>query len=365
MLSIVVPAYNEGEHIYENLMTIDKALKAFTSDYEIIAVNDGSKDNTGAEAARAAHDNPNIKDFGYEVNRGKGGAVSWGAVNSKGDIVGFIDADLDLSPDFIKMYFEEMNASGADIVIGSKMHKDSKLEYPLARKVFSLCYYIMLKVLFGLKCHDTQTGLKLYRGSLIREIAPLRRIDGYAFDIIRVDKVERRNLDVVEENERRSTTVEGTDLSADTDNSIRTHLGRTDADIKTGSHTLKTTGDIRNRTAFESLLYIDRSDCTGKVFLLLRAISYDDDLVEELCIIAKDNSDAFICYNRLGSITNAGDFKGRAGIRCYRESSLGIGHRSVQRTLYDYTGTGNGPPLSVNNNSACANLLLLKSCFIR
>ena len=112
MLSIVVPAYNEGEHIYDNLMTIDKALKAFTSDYEIIAVNDGSKDNTGAEAARAAQDNPNIKDFGYEVNRGKGGAVSWGAVNSKGDIVGFIDADLDLSPDFIKMYFEKMNESG-------------------------------------------------------------------------------------------------------------------------------------------------------------------------------------------------------------------------------------------------------------
>ena len=198
MLSIVVPAYNEGEHIYDNLMTIDKALKAFTSDYEIIAVNDGSKDNTGAEVARAAHDNPNIKDFGYEVNRGKGGAVSWGAVNSKGDIVGFIDADLDLSPDFIKMYFEEMNASGADIVIGSKMHKDSKLEYPFARKVFSICYYIMLKVLFGLKCHDTQTGLKLYRGSIIREIAPLRKIDGYAFDIELLALASKKKAKLIE-----------------------------------------------------------------------------------------------------------------------------------------------------------------------
>ena len=198
MLSIVVPAYNEGEHIYDNLMTIDKALKAFTSDYEIIAVNDGSKDNTGAEAARAAQDNPNIKDFGYEVNRGKGGAVSWGAVNSKGDIVGFIDADLDLSPDFIKMYFEKMNESGADIVIGSKMHKDSKLEYPFARKVFSICYYIMLKVLFGLKCHDTQTGLKLYRGSIIREIAPLRRIDGYAFDIELLALASKKKAKLIE-----------------------------------------------------------------------------------------------------------------------------------------------------------------------
>ena len=183
MLSIVVPAYNEGEHIYDNLMIIDKALRAFTSDFEIIAVNDGSSDNTGDEVKRAAADNPNIKDFGYEKNRGKGGAVTWGAINSKGDIVGFIDADLDLSANLLSGYYTEMKLENADIVIGSKMHKDSKLEYPFARKVFSICYYIMLKVLFGLKCHDTQTGIKLYRGSLIREIAPLRRIDGYAFDI--------------------------------------------------------------------------------------------------------------------------------------------------------------------------------------
>ncbi len=198
MLSIVVPAYNEGEHIYDNLMVIDKALQAFCSDYEIIAVNDGSKDNTGAEVARAASDNPNIKDFGYDANRGKGGAVSWGAVNSKGDIVGFIDADLDLSPDLIAGYYKKMNDTGCDIVIGSKMHKESKLEYPAARKLFSFCYYIMLKVLFGLKCHDTQTGLKLYKGELIREIVPLRRIDGYAFDIELLALASKKKSSLIE-----------------------------------------------------------------------------------------------------------------------------------------------------------------------
>ena len=198
MLSIVVPAYNEGEHIYDNLMTIDKALKAFCSDYEIIAVNDGSKDNTGAEVARAASDNPNIKDFGYDANRGKGGAVSWGAINSKGDVVGFIDADLDLSPDLIAGYYKKMNDTGCDIVIGSKMHKESKLEYPAARKLFSFCYYIMLKVLFGLKCHDTQTGHKLSKGELIREIVPLRRIDGYAFDIELLALASKKKSSLVE-----------------------------------------------------------------------------------------------------------------------------------------------------------------------
>lgn len=198
MLSIVVPAYNEGEHIYDNLMVIDKALQAFCSDYEIIAVNDGSKDNTGAEVARAASDNPNIKDFGYDANRGKGGAVSWGAVNSRGDIVGFIDADLDLSPDLIAGYYKKMNDTGCDIVIGSKMHKESKLDYPAARKLFSFCYYIMLKVLFGLKCHDTQTGLKLYKGELIREIVPLRRIDGYAFDIELLALASKKKSSLIE-----------------------------------------------------------------------------------------------------------------------------------------------------------------------
>lgn len=198
MLSIVVPAYNEGEHIYDNLMLIDKALGEFCSDYEIIAVNDGSKDNTGAEVKRAAADNPNIRDCGYDKNRGKGGAVSWGAVNSKGDIVGFIDADLDLSPDLIRGYYEEMNRTGSDIVIGSKMHKESKLEYPFARKVFSFCYYIMLKVLFGLKCHDTQTGLKLYRGEIIREIAPLRKIEGYAFDIELLALASKKKAKLIE-----------------------------------------------------------------------------------------------------------------------------------------------------------------------
>ena len=63
---------------------------------------------------------------------------------------------------------------------------------------FSFCYFVMLKVLFGLKCHDTQTGLKLYKGSLIREIAPLRRIDGYAFDIELLALASRKKAKLTE-----------------------------------------------------------------------------------------------------------------------------------------------------------------------
>ncbi len=184
MLSIIVPAYNEAGHIKDNLAEISKALKSFAGDdYEIIAVNDGSKDKTGEEIKEACLEDSHIVPAGYEANRGKGGAICEGVRHSRGSIVGFIDADLDLSPDLIEGYVRAMEDNRADIVIGSKMHKDSELEYPFARKFVSFGYYVMLKVLFGLKCHDTQTGLKLYRGELIRQVAPIQKIKGYAFDI--------------------------------------------------------------------------------------------------------------------------------------------------------------------------------------
>ena len=196
--SVIVPAYKEGKTIKDNLLEIRKALLESVDSFEILAVNDGSPDNTKEQIMEAAALYPEIKYAGYDKNRGKGGAVSWGAVNSRGEIVGFIDADLDLSPDLIAGYYKKMNETGCDIVIGSKMHKESKLEYPAARKLFSFCYFVMLKVLFGLKCHDTQTGLKLYKGELIREIVPLRKIDGYAFDIELLALASKKKSSLIE-----------------------------------------------------------------------------------------------------------------------------------------------------------------------
>ena len=63
------------------------------------------------------------------------------------------------------------------------MHKESKLDYPPARKLFSLGYFVLLKILFGLKLKDTQTGIKLYKADLIKGIVPKLKVKGYAFDI--------------------------------------------------------------------------------------------------------------------------------------------------------------------------------------
>lgn len=182
MVSIIVPCYNEGEHIYDNLSVISETLKETGVSYEILAVNDGSKDNTWEEIKRAESFIDGVRDCGYEKNRGKGGAILHGIECSTGDIVGFIDADLELPASLLPGFISKMN-EGCDVVIGSKMHQESQVHYPALRKFVSWGYYIMLKILFGLKCKDTQTGIKLYKGDLIRAIGKVQQINSYAFDI--------------------------------------------------------------------------------------------------------------------------------------------------------------------------------------
>ena len=101
MLSIVVPAYNEGEHIYENLMIIDKALKAFTSDYEIIAVNDGSRDNTLQVLQQLRQQDPRVNYVDLSRNFGKENAMLAGFDHVTGDCMVIIDADLQHPPTLI------------------------------------------------------------------------------------------------------------------------------------------------------------------------------------------------------------------------------------------------------------------------
>lgn len=182
-LSVIIPAYNEGKHIKVNLIEISNTLKAINDEVEILVVNDGSLDNTKSEIIEASKTCPEIIYAGYDTNRGKGGAIKHGVEVATGDVIAFIDADLDLSAKHIVDYYAYLKKTNCDIVIGSKMHKDSKLDYPPARKFFSWGYFVLLKLLFGMSIKDTQTGVKMYKAEYIKRIAPLLKVNGYAFDI--------------------------------------------------------------------------------------------------------------------------------------------------------------------------------------
>jgi len=182
-LSVVIPAYNEGEHIFDNLLKTEKVLSGFCDSFEIICVNDGSSDNTYEEILRAVESASCIKCVSYEENKGKGKAVKTGSFAAKGKYTAFLDADMDISPTHLNGFLERMEKGDVDIVIGSKMHPDSVLDYPLSRKIMSYGYYVMLLLLFRLRVHDTQTGVKLFKSELLKKIIADIQTNGFAYDI--------------------------------------------------------------------------------------------------------------------------------------------------------------------------------------
>lgn len=181
-LSLVIPAYNEHDRIFHTLCEIEKTFGDPFVDYEIIVVDDGSKDDTYQEVERAIAKNYRIQLIRQE-NSGKGSALKNGVSHASGRLVSFIDADLDLHPYQIHLYMQIMQKTGADIVIGSKRHPDSKVIYPWKRKVLSRCYQWLIRVLFNLDVRDTQVGLKLFKREPIVRIMPKVLVKKYAFDL--------------------------------------------------------------------------------------------------------------------------------------------------------------------------------------
>lgn len=183
ILSVIMPAYNEGNHIYNNLKEVSQILSGFMRNYEIVAVNDGSADNTKSEIQRCMQEDSHIRIVSYKKNKGKGNAIKCGVLKAEGKYIAFLDSDLDLPAEQIEGYMEPLVDGRTDVVIGSKMHRDSQLEYPKIRKIISFGYYCMLRLLFHLKVKDTQTGLKVFDAVALKSIIRLVKTQGFAYDI--------------------------------------------------------------------------------------------------------------------------------------------------------------------------------------
>ena len=197
-LCVIMPAYNEGMHIRENLLTASKIISGFVHNYRIIVVNDGSSDNTLDEIISASKADSKISYVSYKPNQGKGKAITNGVLYANSDYTAFLDADLELNPAMLKSFLKAMKDKNADIVIGSMLHKDSKLEYPLMRRIMSIGYYMVLKLLFRLEIKDTQTGIKLFRTPVIKTLTENIQTYGYAYDIEILAKANKSGCRIIE-----------------------------------------------------------------------------------------------------------------------------------------------------------------------
>jgi len=184
MLYILMPAYNEAHSIAENVCETVETMHELGIDFEIVVIDDGSMDGTHTAASNALRAWPDhVRVVRCTQNEGKGNALICGASYAKGDYVAFLDADMDLHPEQLASFFEIMNARDADVVIGSKFHPDSKVDYPPPRRVYSFFYYVLVRTLFGLPVRDTQTGIKLFKRPVLDHVLPRILVKRFAFDL--------------------------------------------------------------------------------------------------------------------------------------------------------------------------------------
>jgi glycosyltransferase involved in cell wall biosynthesis len=186
-LSVIIPAFKQQKTIIEDLTHIQEILEQLRYDYEMIIVDDGSPDKTyeKMKVFLEEHAKPKgkIKLITYEKNKGKGNAVRLGMSKATGEYVAFIDSGMDLNPNGLSMLLEHMEWYKADIMVGSKRHPASKVEYPLIRRIYSFGYQMMCTLLFGLNIKDTQTGLKIFKRQVLEDVMPRLLIKAWAFDI--------------------------------------------------------------------------------------------------------------------------------------------------------------------------------------
>jgi glycosyltransferase involved in cell wall biosynthesis len=180
-LSFVVPAFNEEDFIEETLGTLDSIIQGKHLPYEIVVVDDGSRDGTLLNAKRYAKRNGHVKVVSYHRNFGKGYAVKTGFMQASGGIVIFADSDLEIDLTTISQYINALNR--ADIVIASKSHPDSHAAVSISRRILSFGFNRLVQLLTGVPFKDTQSGLKAMKKNAFVNIFPRLAVKRYAFDV--------------------------------------------------------------------------------------------------------------------------------------------------------------------------------------
>ncbi len=196
MISVIMPIYNEGASIFTNLQKTREVMK-LAGDFELIPVNDGSTDHSLSEIDRSAASFSEIHPL-HIPHSGKGEALRQGALHSQGEWVIFMDSDLDLPPEQILFFIAIQKTQKADAVIGSKMHPDSTVHYPFHRRLYSWSYYLLIKTVFNLPLRDTQTGLKLFKRTVLLQALQKTTLKGFAFDLELLAQLSRLQVKMVE-----------------------------------------------------------------------------------------------------------------------------------------------------------------------
>lgn len=165
-ISVVVPLYNEDESLPELAAWIERVMQANHFTYEVLFVDDGSKDKSWEVISTLAEKNPNLKGIRFRRNYGKSAALNVGFAAAAGDVVITMDADMQDSPDEIPELYDMIKRDGYDLVSGWKQKRYDPISKTLPTKLFNAA----ARTVSGIYLHDFNCGLKAYKHEVIKSV---------------------------------------------------------------------------------------------------------------------------------------------------------------------------------------------------
>ena len=165
-VSIVVPLYNEEESLVELLDWIKRVMEQSQLSYEVVMVDDGSKDKSWQVVNDLKKKHQEIKGIKFQKNYGKSAALHTGFQEVEGDVVITMDADLQDSPEEIPELYRMIKEEGFDLVSGWK----KKRHDPFSKRFPSKIYNRLVRMMTGIKLHDFNCGLKAYSRDVVKSI---------------------------------------------------------------------------------------------------------------------------------------------------------------------------------------------------
>jgi dolichyl-phosphate beta-glucosyltransferase len=182
--SVIIPAYNEEKRITKTLLSVHEYLARQTYEYEIVVVNDGSRDNTAAVVSGLSSQVKNLKLIDNKENHGKGWVVKQGMLGTHGDYRLFMDADNSTTVDQVEGFLPFFD-QGYDMVIGSRRiaGSDIAVKQPLLRDFLGSIFRFIVHILVPIGVTDSQAGFKVFSAKAASAIFPKQTIFGGSFDV--------------------------------------------------------------------------------------------------------------------------------------------------------------------------------------
>ncbi len=199
-LSVIVPAYNEEHRLLPTLERLHAFLSAQPLRYEILVVDDGSKDRTCEVVETAIQTIPNLALVRQSPNRGKGAAVRRGMLAARGQIRVMCDADCSMPPEQLPRVLAPIIACKAEIAIGSRYAEGAKtdVKQPKYRVLWSRLANKVIQRSLVPGIRDTQCGFKAFTAESARNLFASATIDGWAFDLEILALARRRGFAIEE-----------------------------------------------------------------------------------------------------------------------------------------------------------------------